>query len=128
VTIRQRGDKVGFIHVPVSVKPPGGSRNSYDALFLIDTGAIDSMAPSSELRRAGIQPAGRKTYELADGSRQEYAFGVAQIEFMGEITGGRVIFGPEGVEPFLGVTALEAAGVTIDPNTQTLRKLPAVRL
>ncbi len=39
-----------------------------------------------------------------------------------------MIFGPDEVEPFLGVTALEAAGVTIDPNTQTLRKLPAVRI
>lgn len=128
MTVRKEGEKVGFIHVPVSVKPPGGSPSSYDALFLIDTGAIDSMAPANELRRAGIQPVGRKTYELANGRRQEYEFGVAQIEFMGEITGGRIIFGPEGIEPFLGVTALEAAGVTIDPTTQTLRKLPAVRL
>jgi hypothetical protein len=55
-------------------------------------------------------------------------FGLARIEFMGEITAGRIIFGPDGVEPVLGVTALEAAGVTIDPITQTLRKLPAVRL
>ena len=119
---------MGFIRVPVSVKAPGQSQDHYNALFLVDTGAIDSMAPSSELRRAGVQPVGRKTYELADGSRQEYEFGLAQIEFMGEITAGRMIFGPEDVEPFLGVTALEAAGVTIDPTTQTLRKLPAVRL
>jgi len=116
------------IHIPVSVKAPGRSPDYYDALFLVDTGAIDSMAPSDELRRAGIEPIGRKTYELADGTRHEYHFGIAQMEFMGEITAGRVIFGPEGVEPFLGVTALEAAGVTIDPSTQTLKKLPAVRL
>ncbi len=128
MAVRKRGENVGFIHIPVSVKTPGGSQDSYDALFLVDTGAIDSMAPGSELRRAGIQPVGRKTYELADGSREEYAFGLAQIEFMGEITAGRVIFGPEGIEPFLGVTALEAAGVTIDPATQTLEKRPAVRL
>ena len=128
MTVRQGGDNVGFIHVPVSVKAPGGSGDRYDALFLIDTGAIDSMAPSSALRAVGIHPVGRKTYELADGSRAEYAFGLAQIEFMGEITAGRVIFGPEGMEPFLGVMALEAGGVTIDPATQTLRKLPAVRL
>ena len=125
---RKRGNHVGFIYVPVSVTTPAGSENRYDAPFLVDTGAIDSMAPSSELRRVGIEPVGRKTYELADGSREEYAFGLARIEFMGEITAGRVIFGPEGIEPFLGVTALEAAGVTIDPATQTLKKLPAVRL
>lgn len=72
---------MGFIHVPVSVKAPGGSGDRYDALFLIDTGGIDSMAPSSALRAVGIHPVGRKTYELADGSREEYAFGLAQIEF-----------------------------------------------
>jgi clan AA aspartic protease len=128
MTVRQRGASVGFIHVAVSLKAPGLSEDRYDALFLVDTGAIDSMAPSSALRSVGIQPVGRKTYELADGSRGEYAFGLAQIEFMGEITAGRIIFGPEGIEPFLGVTALEAGGVTIDPATQTLKKLPAVRL
>jgi clan AA aspartic protease len=128
VTIRPRGENVGFIHVPVSIKAPGRSDDRYDALFLVDTGAIDSMAPASALRAVGIHPVGLKTYELADGSREEFAFGLAQIEFMGEITAGRIIFGPEDSEPFLGVTALEAGGVTIDPATQTLRKLPAVRL
>jgi clan AA aspartic protease len=119
---------VGFIHVPVSITAPGDGRDGYTALFLVDTGAIDSMAPSPQLREAGIRPVGTETYELADGSRREYVFGLARIEFMGEITAGRIIFGPDGVEPVLGVTALEAAGVTIDPITQTLRKLPAVRL
>jgi predicted aspartyl protease len=58
----------------------------------------------------------------------EYQFGLAQIEFMGEVTAGRIIFGPEGVEPILGVTALESVGVTLDPATHTLKRLPAVPL
>ena len=119
---------MGFLHIPVSVKAVGVSSDRYEAPFLVDTGAIDSMAPASELRRAGIEPVGRKVYELADGTRHEFAFGLAQIEFMGEIMAGRVLFGPDDAEPLLGVTALEAAGVTIDPATQTLKKLPAVRL
>jgi clan AA aspartic protease len=127
MAVRLRGANVGFIYVPVSVKAVG-AEGRYEAPFLLDTGAIDSMAPEGALRKAGITPVGSKTYELADGTRQEFAFGIAQIEFMGEITGGRVIFGPDDAEPFLGVTALEAAGVSIDPSTQTLRKLPAVRL
>ena len=68
------------------------------------------------------------SYELADGNVHEYAFGLAQIEFMGEITAGRVIFGPDGVEPILGVTALESVGIMIDPATRTLKRLPAVPL
>jgi len=36
--------------------------------------------------------------------------------------------GPEGAEPLLGATALESAGFTIDPVSQTLKRLPAVPL
>ena len=47
---------------------------------------------------------------------------------MGEITAGRVIFGPDDVEPLLGTTALESVGVTIDPASRTLKRLPAIPL
>ena len=110
----------------VTLRVPGSANGAYEAAFLVDTGATDSMAPASELARVGIVPVGRKTYELADGTRVEHTFGLAQIEFMSEITAGRVIFGPESTEPILGVTALESAGITVDPTTQTLRRLPAI--
>jgi hypothetical protein len=42
-------------------------------------------------------------YELADGRMVEYDFGLAEIEFMGELTSGRVIFGPDDAEPLLGL-------------------------
>lgn len=119
---------MGLTHVTVSLKTPGATNGGYEALFLVDTGATDSMAPASELARAGIQPVGRTTYELADGTLHEYPFGLAQIEFMGEITAGRVIFGPDEAAPILGVTALESVGITIDPATRTLKRLPAVPL
>jgi predicted aspartyl protease len=89
---------------------------------------MDCMASAAELAKVGIRPIGRTTYELADGTVNEFAFGLAQIEFMGEVTAGRVIFGPDEVEPMLGVTALESAGVTVDPATRTLKRLPAVPL
>jgi hypothetical protein len=44
-------------------------------------------------------------YELADGTIREYPFGLTQLEFMGEVTAGRVILGPRDAEPLLGVTA-----------------------
>jgi clan AA aspartic protease len=119
---------MGHSRVSVSIKVPGASNGGYAAPFLIDTGATDSMAPASELTAAGIQPIGRTRYKLADGSVHIYPFGLAQIEFLDEITAGRVIFGPDGVEPILGVTALESVGVRIDPTTRTLKRLPAIPL
>ena len=47
---------------------------------------------------------------------------------MNEITAGRVVFGPDDVEPILGVTALESAGIMVDPANQTLRRLPSIPL
>ena len=47
---------------------------------------------------------------------------------MGEVVGGTIVYGSAGSEPLLGVTALESAGLEVDPRNQTLKKLPAIRL
>jgi predicted aspartyl protease len=94
-----------LIHVTVALRQLPRSRKKYEADFLVDTGATDCMAPASELQRAGIRRRGRMAYELADGTTVEYDFGLAEIEFMGEITSGRVIFGPEDSEPLLSTPA-----------------------
>jgi len=39
-----------------------------------------------------------------------------------------VIFGPDGTEPLLGVTALESVGILVDPAHKTLKRLPAIPL
>jgi predicted aspartyl protease len=86
------------------------------------------MAPASMLRNAGIEPFGHSSYKLANGAMREYEFALVQIEFLGEVTAGRVLFGPEDVPPLLGVTALESAGFVVDPGSQQLRRLPAIPL
>jgi len=119
---------VGFIHVPVSVKPLTGKGERYEASFLVDTGALDSMAPASALRGIGIEPEGVNTYELADGSLHDYPFAFARLELLGSLVVSRILFGPEEAAPLLGVLALEAAGITIDPVSHRLHKMPALRL
>ncbi len=91
-----------LIHVTVTLRESEKSRKKYEADFLVDTGATDCMAPAPALKRAGIRPRGRMAYEFADGSTGEYAFGLVEIEFMGELTSGRVVFGPENCEPLPG--------------------------
>ncbi len=83
------------------------------------------MVPSSELKRIGIQKVGRESYELADGTIATFDFGLAQIKVMDRITAGRVIFGPDDVEPLLGVVVLESVAVKVNPVTLQLEKLPA---
>jgi hypothetical protein len=81
-------------HVTVRLKNLAGPNDAYEADFLVDPGATDSLAPAAELRKAGIQPVGQTAYELAGGRLEEYEFGLAEISFTGEVTAGRVIFGP----------------------------------
>ncbi len=121
------GRNARLLHVQGDLRALEGSSGEgvYQELFRVDTGATDSIAPANELERIGIMPVGRATYELPDGTVGEYSFGIARIEFMGEMREGRIIFGPEGVEPVLGVNALESLGFTVDPATQTLKRVPA---
>lgn len=114
--------------VTVSIKALGSPNGAYEADFLVDTGATDCLAPAGELKRIGVQPVGTMVYELADGTKHAYPFGLVEIRFMGEITAGRVIFGPDNAEPLLGITALESVGITIDPANRSLRRLPAIPL
>ena len=120
---------MGLTHVTVSLRATSSAKKKrYEADFLVDTGATDCLAPAKRLRAIGIKPVGKTSYELADGGVREYEFGLAVIEFLGDVTAGRVIFGPDQVEPILGVTALESVGITVDPKSQTLKRLPAVPL
>lgn len=100
----------------------------YEADFLVDTGAIDCLVPADALSAAGVKVERKKVYELANGQPVEYEVGFARIAFMGEETVAQVIFGPEGVEPILGVVALENTGIVVDPVSNTLKRLPAVPL
>ena len=122
---RKDGTRMGMTHVCATVSPvlPGGS--SVTAQFLVDTGAIDCLLPTSLLRQAGIEPDRADFYELADGRLIELPVAFARIEFMGSLVIVKIVFGPEDAEPILGAIALEAAGFVVDPTKQSLRRLAA---
>ncbi len=119
---------MGFTHVNVTIRNPAEPSKSWEGSFLVDAGAMDSLVPRQHLEAIGLRPKGQRLYELADGSEVRLDVTTGDIEFMGEVTGGRLIFGDDDAEPLLGVTALESVGVEVDPQSQRLRKLPAVRL
>ena len=76
----------------------------------------------------GILPTGRRTHATADGREVEMDVAVGELEIMGALSGGVIVFGDDGAEPLLGVTALESAGIEVDPQNQRLKRLPAVKL
>jgi clan AA aspartic protease len=116
---------MGITHVTASLSNLRNDKPAYENEFLVDTGAIDCLAPATALVDAGIVEEGRAVYELANGEVVEFPYGFARISFMGAETVTQVIFGPEGCEPILGVVALENTGIGVDPSTRTLRKMSA---
>jgi clan AA aspartic protease len=119
---------MGITQVTAAVRNPARPRKLWEALFLVDTGAVDCLVPGKHLRALGLRPRGKRTYELADGTEVTLDITVAEIEFMGETVGATVTFGPDDAEPILGVTALESVGIEVDPRSQRLKRLPSVRL
>ena len=119
---------MGTTHVTVAVRNPAEPDRTWEGLFLVDAGAMNCLVPGKHLRAIGLQPRAKRTYELADGTEIKLDIAVAEVEFMGEIVGATIIFGPDNAEPILGVTALESVGIEVDPQNQRLKRLPAVRL
>jgi len=120
---------MGATYVTVRLRSLSGrKRKPFEAQFLVDTGAIDCLAPADKLRAAGITPKGTRVYELADGTSVEYEYGFARIELFGDETITQVRFAPAGTAPILGSTALLSIGVIVDSKTGALNRLPALPL
>jgi len=119
---------MGMPHVTVTVRNPAEPQRAWEGLFLVDTGAVDCLVPRKHLEEIGLAAKAKRTYELADGSEIKMDITTAEIEFMGDLVGSTIIFGSDDTEPILGVTALESVDIEVDPRTQRMKRLPAVRL
>lgn len=114
-------------HVAVELRSLGG-KDTLTTVFFIDTGLSESIAPASELKRIGIEPAGKREYEGAEGERLEFEYAFVEMRFLDEIVATRILFGPDDAEPRLGRLALTSAGFIVDSTSQTFRKRRALPL
>ena len=119
---------MGSTQVTVTIRNPADLEKAWEGLFLVDTGATDSLVPRPHLEAIGLKPKGQRGYELADGSELKMDITIGQIEFMGEVVGGTILFGDADAQPLLGLTALASVGIEVDPRNQRLKRRPAVRL
>lgn len=119
---------MGLTRVEAVIRNPADPARAWQGRFLVDSGAIDTLVPGRHLERIGIRPGGQRVYTMADGSRVRMDVAVAQVEIMEEFTGVLVIFGDDDTEPLLGVTAMESAGIEIDPVNQRLKKQSSTAL
>ena len=126
--LARKGTGMGATYVTVTVRNPAEPERAWEGEFLVDTGALNSVVPSQHLRAVGIRPHGTRRFELADGSMVDFEVGGASFEFLGQRTPAYVVFGDDSAEPLLGLTAMEAVGVQVDPANERLTLLPPQRL
>jgi predicted aspartyl protease len=102
------------------VKESHRARRKAAVDFLIDSGAVYSLAPAKTLAALGIRPHRTVEFTLADGRKITRRVGDAYFELGGEGGAAPVIFGETGDEPLLGATTLESLGLVLDPFTRRL--------
>ena len=72
---------MGLTHLTVTVRNLADPVRTYSALFLVDSGAYDSLIPAEGAEALGVGPAGYAECELTDGTPKKLPFAVCQIEF-----------------------------------------------
>lgn len=122
------GDTMGVTYASAVIRNAAEPERSWEGVFLVDTGATDSLAPRQHLEAIGMKPRGRRTYEMADGREIAMDITTAEVEILGEIVGTTIVYGETDNEPLLGVTVLQSAGIAIDPCSESLYKRPSIRL
>ena len=115
---------MGLTYIHGTIVNPAKPRRSARLKFLVDSGALYSVVPTSVLRRLGIKPGSSRTFILADGTEVTRSIGQALFRIKGDEGASPVIFGEKGDSVLLGSVSLEALGFMLDPLKRELRPLP----
>ena len=126
--LQRSWDAMGETRVSALIRNPAAPDRTWEGTFLVDTGAVDCLVPRPYLESIGLIPEGQRVYTLADGSEITMDITGARMEFMGEVVWTTIVIAEAGTEPLLGVTALESAGIEVDPRNERLRRLPSIGL
>ena len=103
----------------------GGVQQTFTGL--VDTGSAFSFIPGSALRALGVQSIDTERFLLADGSVITRNIGEARVYIDGRDASTIVVFADEGIEPILGVHALESLRLVVDPLNETIASVEHLR-
>jgi hypothetical protein len=117
---------MGLTVLAIEVGNPAVPETTESVEFLVDSGAIYSVVPSTVLARLGIRPLTEQEFRLADGSAIRRKKGIALFRYGERVGGADVIFGEDGDSLLLGAFTLEALGLALDPLRRELRPLPMI--
>lgn len=117
---------MGSTVLRVEVGNPANPDVTESLEFLVDSGAVYSVVPSSALERLGLRPLREEEFRLADGTSVRRKTGGALFKYGERLGVANVIFGEEGDSTLLGALTLEALGYALDPLRRELRPLPMI--
>ena len=119
---------MGATYVTVTVRNPAEPHRTWDGNFRVEPGVINCLAPRKHLESIGLMPKGQRSYRWPDGSETLMDFTTAAVEFMDDFAGASIFMAEDDAEPLLGRTTLESVGIEMDPESQTLKKRPHLRM
>jgi predicted aspartyl protease len=117
---------MGLVHITIGIANPAAPKKVVRRRFLIDSGAVYSVAPADLLRQLRIRPYGKQQFSLANGDVIERQVGAALFSYRRHQGVGPIIFGQPGDADIVGVMTLEALGLALDPLKRELRPMPVL--
>ena len=105
---------------PVLVGNPRGASAPIEVKLLVDTGAMFTCLPGSQLEALGLVPQWRVPIVLADGRREDWAATEILMTIDGRTLHTTCLFGPAGSLPLLGAVSLEQFALSVDPLARAL--------
>ncbi len=99
---------------PIRIASLDGQR-SLDFDATVDTGSDFTTMARSSLRELGIEPAGRRSFRLADNRQIERDWGHAWAAIDGESVITLVVFGDDDSPALIGAYTLEGLALAVDP-------------
>jgi len=102
----------------IRITGPKGSRT---LRAIVDTGATNTVVDKSLAEQLGIEAIEADEAVLANGTADKVGIGSAEVEIQGI---KRIVSVYIYKETLIGLTTLEAAGLRVNPVTQSLDKVP----
>lgn len=114
---------MGFVKTKVTIYNLSDRGKSCEIECLVDTGSIHTLLPKGFLMQLGVSPTRERIFQVADGHKIKRKVGDVFFR-IGRYEGAApVIFGRKKDKPLLGVTALEALGLEVDPISAKLKPM-----
>ena len=106
---------------PVRLANPRGDADPVEVKLLVDTGAMFTCLPRSQLEGLGLTSRWGVPVVLADGRREEWPATEILMTIDGRTLRTTCLFGPPDSLPLLGAVSLEQFALAVDPLSRTLR-------